>query len=234
MSSVVSTRSIHSPDPNGDPNCLAPQASVQTPQAPQASVQAPQASVLSSVAMRIGLPERQTHTERRHADRLRHVIEWLPSAVVVIAATGRVEVENRAAQLLLGGSTVGLLWAEVVEQRFEIRADSGPDRDARRWSPGQCHHPVPRSPIRPGVAAGGCHRIPRTRVATSATAAGLRHRRGACLDRASDQDAACRGNSRCIGVCVPALRKTRSGRLTAASKVDCETDYWSDCGVWID
>ena len=117
MSSVVSTRSIHS----SDLNCPTPP----TPPTPPA------------LQMRIGLPERQTHTERRQADRLRHVIEWLPSAVVVIAATGRVEVENRAAQWLLGGSTVGLLWHEVVEQRFEIRADSGPDAmlvDGRRVS----------------------------------------------------------------------------------------------------
>lgn len=68
-------------------------------------------------------------------NRLAHLVDILPSGVIILDANGRVEEANRMALGFFGDNVVGQRWATVINSVFEPRADDGHEvslKDGRR------------------------------------------------------------------------------------------------------
>lgn len=68
-------------------------------------------------------------------NRLAHLVDVLPSGVIILDANGRVEEANRMALDFFGSDVVGQRWATVINTVFEPRADDGHEvslKDGRR------------------------------------------------------------------------------------------------------
>ena len=78
----------------------------------------------------------QTTTSGRISqNRLAHLVDILPSGVIILDANGRVEEANRMALGFFGDDVVGQRWATVINSVFEPRADDGHEvslKDGRR------------------------------------------------------------------------------------------------------
>jgi len=68
-------------------------------------------------------------------NRLAHLVDILPSGVIILDANGRVEEANRMAIDFFGEEVVGQRWSNVINRVFEPRADDGHEvslKDGRR------------------------------------------------------------------------------------------------------
>jgi two-component system sensor histidine kinase FlrB len=68
-------------------------------------------------------------------NRLAHLVDILPSGVIILDANGRVEEANRMAIDFFGEKVVGQRWSGVINRVFEPRADDGHEvslKDGRR------------------------------------------------------------------------------------------------------
>lgn len=68
-------------------------------------------------------------------NRLAHLVDILPSGVIILDANGRVEEANRMAIDFFGEEVVGQRWSGVINRVFEPRADDGHEvslKDGRR------------------------------------------------------------------------------------------------------
>lgn len=75
--------------------------------------------------------------KERLANRLQHLLDVLPGAVIVLDAQGRISEANPAAVDLFGQGLSGTLWRDVIARSFAPREDDGHEvslKDGRRVS----------------------------------------------------------------------------------------------------
>jgi len=68
-------------------------------------------------------------------NRLAHLVDILPSGVIILDGNGLVEEANKMALSFFGRNIIGQKWANVINQSFEPRADDGHEvslKDGRR------------------------------------------------------------------------------------------------------
>jgi two-component system sensor histidine kinase FlrB len=71
------------------------------------------------------------------ANRLEHLLDFLPGGVVVIDSRGLVEDCNSVAMDFLGKAIIGKYWSEIIDQNFSPKFDDGHEislKDGRRLS----------------------------------------------------------------------------------------------------
>ena len=79
----------------------------------------------------------QLDEQARLANRVQHLLDVLPSGVVVLDEQGQVREANPAARGLLGEPLLGESWRQIIARSFAPRADDGHEvslRDGRRLS----------------------------------------------------------------------------------------------------
>lgn len=76
-----------------------------------------------------------TSANKVSANRLAHLVDILPSGVIILDGNGLVEEANKMAQGFFGHNIIGQKWFNIISQFFEPRADDGHEvslKDGRR------------------------------------------------------------------------------------------------------